>query len=100
MLVLATAYPAHAPAPAPVGDGHPQPRTASGATPDNRERLPVRGVRDALPCVHHRGVQSTIDGGEFKSFWEGQWWAALTVTTVGYGDITVTTLGGRIVAII
>lgn len=35
---------------------------------------------------------------ELSDFPEALWWAVVTVTTVGYGDITPVTLGGRIVA--
>ena len=41
-----------------------------------------------------------FDPHNFSNVWIGMWWSVQTVTTVGYGDITPTDVGGRIVAAI
>ncbi len=37
--------------------------------------------------------------GYVKGVWEGMWWAAVTVTTVGYGDRTIKGVPGRLIGI-
>jgi voltage-gated potassium channel len=41
-----------------------------------------------------------VDRENFPSIGSGLWWAAQTVTTVGYGDSVPTTLAGRLVAVL
>jgi len=36
---------------------------------------------------------------DYKNIWDSIWWAIVTIFTVGYGDKTPITVGGRIVAI-
>jgi voltage-gated potassium channel len=40
-----------------------------------------------------------LDHAEYASVWEGMWWALQTVTTVGYGDVTPKSVGGRFVGV-
>jgi voltage-gated potassium channel Kch len=40
-----------------------------------------------------------VDGKEFPTFGRGLWWAAQTVTTVGYGDAVPHATSGRLVAV-
>jgi voltage-gated potassium channel len=35
-----------------------------------------------------------------KGLWDGIWWAFVTTTTLGYGDVVPKTLGGRVAAIV
>jgi voltage-gated potassium channel len=54
----------------------------------------------AFVVVIAGAVQAAIDKREFHSTWDGIWWAIVTVTTIGYGDIAPKQTEGRIIAIV
>jgi voltage-gated potassium channel len=45
-------------------------------------------------------LMTVFDHENYRSVWSGLWWAAQTVTTVGYGDNVPMTLAGQLVAVL
>jgi voltage-gated potassium channel len=44
-------------------------------------------------------AEATFDTADFPSIWSGVWWAVVTVTTVGYGDLYPRSVAGRLIGI-
>ena len=66
---------------------------------------PVRAVRviailTCLVTISSGVAMRLVDQREFPSIGLGLWWAAQTVTTVGYGDVVPRETAGRLVALI
>jgi len=60
----------------------------------------IAALLTLLVVVIAGAAQSIVDHKEVPSTWDGIWWAVQTVTTVGYGDIPLTSAEGRIVAMV
>ena len=63
---------------------------------DNSGSWPDKSCRGGY--VRPNLADNTLEQSPFHSSFAGMYWSAITMTTVGYGDIYPTTIGGRILA--
>ena len=45
-------------------------------------------------------TESSAGNEDFSSFWDAVWYSLVTMTTVGYGDVTPVTAGGKLIGIV
>ena len=74
-------------------------RAVSRATTPRGAAIVIATVSTVM-TVGAGTVMTVLDHDNFPSVGSGLWWAAQTVTTVGYGDNVPMTVAGQIVAVV
>jgi voltage-gated potassium channel len=64
----------------------------------SREGFRYIALLTAVLVVVAGASVSLVDSHDVPNLWTGIWWAIVTITTVGYGDVQIKTVAGQIVA--
>lgn len=64
------------------------------------DSLRIAAILTLTAIVVGGAAEYAVSTGEFTSLWDGVWWAVVTVTTVGYGDLYPKSIEGRLIGMV